>query len=97
MKSKKEKITKEFSIYENKEEKEIFEKIEDEMILEILNIESERVTFNKAEIREVISVDTEKKEIVIEGKLSVFIRTTEEYKGKIENQLNQIEKKYLKK
>lgn len=97
MKSKKAKITKEFSIYENKEEKEIFEKIEDEMILEILNIESERVTFNKAEIREVISVDTEKKEIVIEGKLSVFIRTTEEYKGKIENQLNQIEKKYLKK
>lgn len=85
-------IRKTIVIYENKDEKEIFGRIENEVIIKILSMENENIKLKKTEIKDIVSVDNNKKEITIKGELNICVRTTKEYEAKIRDQISKLEK-----
>jgi len=87
-------INKEFLVYANKNEKEIFSKIEEDTIKKVFDIEGERnkeINVRRNEVKETIGTNAITGKSSMKGELCITIRTIKEHKAEVEKKLNEIE------
>jgi hypothetical protein len=87
-------INKEFLVYANKNEKEIFSKIQEDTIQKVFDIEigrNKEINIKRNEIKETINTDARTGKSSMKGELCIMIKTIKEHKVEVEKKLSEIE------